>query len=103
MSHLPFRAFLVLALFPLFFPSLSPAATVYENRTFTTFAGPPESGTGWYDGPVGSSRFNLSFGLGVDASGNVFVADTANHTIRKITPAGTVTTVAGLAGVSGSA
>jgi hypothetical protein len=38
----------------------------------------------------------------VDATGNVYVADTYNCTIRRITPAGEVTTLAGLAGVSGS-
>jgi hypothetical protein len=38
----------------------------------------------------------------VDSAGNLFVADTDNHTIRKITPAGLVGAVAGLAGSSGS-
>src|SRR5205823_1742409 len=42
-------------------------------------------------------------GLTVDSTGNVYVADTYNHTIRKITPTGMVNTLAGLAGHSGSA
>jgi uncharacterized repeat protein (TIGR01451 family) len=48
------------------------------------------------DGPRGAARFNAPTGLAVDTAGNVFVADTGNHTIRKIAPDGTVTTIAGL-------
>jgi hypothetical protein len=41
--------------------------------------------------------------VAVDGAGNVFVADTENHTIRQVTPAGLVKTLAGKAGVYGSA
>lgn len=58
----------------------------------TTFAGVDI--TGHLDGPALSARFNESWGIAVDASGNVFIADTYNHRIRKIS-GGQVTTVAG--------
>jgi hypothetical protein len=48
-----------------------------------------------------NALFNLPIGVTVDNSGNVYVADAGNALIRKIAPAGTVTTVAGVAGVAG--
>jgi hypothetical protein len=54
------------------------------------------------DGAGSVARFAGLSDVAVDAAGNVYVADTGNHTVRKITPAGIVTTLAGLAGVSGS-
>jgi DNA-binding beta-propeller fold protein YncE len=49
-----------------------------------------------------NASFNSPTGLAVDSSGNVYVADSGNDTIRKITAAGVVTTLAGQVGVSGS-
>ena len=48
------------------------------------------------------ARFNKPEGIAVDDGGTVYVADTQNHTIRRITSAGVVTTIAGTAGVAGS-
>ena len=53
------------------------------------------------EGAGSAARFKSPSGIATDASGNVYVADTGNHTIRKITPEGVVSTVVGKAGVVG--
>ena len=69
----------------------------------TTLAGTPgHAGVGSADGIGGKAQFRNPWGVAVDGSGNVLVADMSNDTIRKITPAGVVSTPAGQAGVSGS-
>lgn len=85
--------------------SLTPgtqAATVYENYTITTIAGPGQSGAGSEDGQALASRFNQPAGMALDAAGNLYVADSTNHTIRKITVNGFVETLAGVAGLTGT-
>ena len=67
----------------------------------TTVAG-VAGGLGTADGTGSAARFNFPLSIAVDTAGNLYVADSTNHTIRKITPAGVVSTLAGLAGISGS-
>lgn len=67
----------------------------------TTLAG-SAGVTGSVDGPGTVARFSNPAGVGVDSTGNVYVADYGNSTIRKITPEGVVMTVAGSAGIVGS-
>ena len=70
-----------------------------ELTTLAGLAGSPGSA----NGTGSAARFSFPFGVAVDGAGNVYVADTDNHTIRRVTPAGAVTTLAGLAGSFGSA
>lgn len=67
----------------------------------TTFAG-SAGASGSVDGTSATARFNNPTGVAVDSSGNVYVADTTNNTIRRISTTGLVTTLAGVAGISGS-
>jgi len=78
------------------------AQSTYTPYAFTNFAGTP-GGSGSADGTGSAARFNYPAAAAVDSAGNVYVADEGNHTVRKITPAGVVTTLAGLAGSYGSA
>ncbi|MEO8525410.1 MAG: hypothetical protein ABI460_11875 [Caldimonas sp.] len=55
------------------------------------------------DGPAATASFSGAEGVVHDGAGNLFVTDSGNHTIRRIATDGTVTTIAGMAGVSGSA
>jgi sugar lactone lactonase YvrE len=53
------------------------------------------------DGASGVARFNAPRGVTADAAGNLFVADSGNHTIRQIAADGTVTTIGGATGAAG--
>ena len=73
---------------------------IMPSRVVVTLAGLPGY-VGNTDGNGNDARFSNPQGLGVDDAGNVYVADTGNNTIRKITPAGRVTTLPELAGSTG--
>jgi hypothetical protein len=80
--------------------SQSLAQSIYEPYTFTTFAGGDSFGS--VDGAGSAAQFRGPSSVAVDSTGNVYVTDSDNSTIRKVTPAGVVTTLAGLAGSFGS-
>ncbi len=71
-----------------------------QQYQWTNFAGSPGV-TGTANGTGAAARFNSPGGLAVDGSGNIYVADGRNDTVRRITPGGAVTTFAGIPGVSG--
>lgn len=50
---------------------------------------------GYQDGKLEEAEFNYPSGLAIDASDNIYIADTNNHKIRKLSPDGSVTTVSG--------
>ena len=74
-----------------------------QTYMFTKLAGVAGRGPGSTDGMGSAFRFADPYGVAVDGAGNLYVVDTQNSTILKITPGGVVTTLAGTAGVSGSA
>jgi sugar lactone lactonase YvrE len=73
---------------------------IMPSGVVTTVAGAATL-NGGTDNTGGAARFYYPFGLALDSATNLYVADSYNHTIRKMTPATVVTTVAGTAGVPG--
>lgn len=68
----------------------------------TTLAGVPGT-KGNADGSGSNARFNQPWGIAVDAAGNLYVTDTENYLVRKVTQAGVVSTLAGTRGMRGNA
>lgn len=68
---------------------------VDTSGTITRIAGTGVAGYSGDGGPATNAQLNNPHGVAVDGAGNVYVADSPNHRIRKISPAGIITTVAG--------
>jgi sugar lactone lactonase YvrE len=71
--------------------------------TITTLAGTGKAGFSGDGGPATRAKLNFPWGVTVDDGGNVYITDRYNYRVRKVDPAGTITTFAGtgVAGYSG--
>ena len=67
---------------------------ITSGGVVSTLAG--SGSVGWTNGTGSAASFNNPYGVAVDSSGNVYVADTYNNLIRKVTLGGVVTTLAGI-------
>ncbi len=68
---------------------------VDASGTATLIAGTRRPGYGGDGGPAVEAQLNFPAGLAVDKAGNVYIADTGNHRIRRIDASGTIRTIAG--------
>ncbi len=84
-------------------PSGNVFITEYDQRIrkvtpdgiITTFVGTGEPGFSGDGGPASQATINYASGLATDSAGNLYIADTGNNRIRKVTPDGIITTIAG--------
>lgn len=71
---------------------------VTPDGLIVTVAGSGEAGFSGDGGPATEARLSLPMDVAVDAAGNLYIADYANNRVRKVTPAGVITTIAGSGG-----
>jgi sugar lactone lactonase YvrE len=74
---------------------------IASGGVVTTLAGAPGK-SGYIDATGGSAEFNQPYGIAIDGSGNLYVTELGNNTVRMVTSGGVVTTLAGTAGSAGS-
>ena len=87
----------------LYVSEINDVRKIAPDGTVTTLAGTLGSPAGDQDGTGSAASFDVPEGIAVDAQGNVYVAEAMGCVIRKITPSGGVTTLAGQAGQRGQA
>ena len=68
---------------------------VDASGTITTIAGSGTAGFAGDGGPATAAQLNTPYDVAVDGSGNLYIADSQNHRIRKVDASGVITTVAG--------
>jgi uncharacterized protein (TIGR03437 family) len=68
---------------------------ISTSGIITTIAGSNSSNYSGDGGPATSAGLNMPSGVAVDSSGNIYIADAGNYRVRKVTPDGTITTIAG--------
>src|SRR5580658_6102277 len=66
-----------------------------SGGTIVTLAGNGTSGYTGDNGPATAAQLNLPSGVAVDSAGNVYISDFGNNVVRRVTAAGTITTIAG--------
>ena len=66
-----------------------------RDGVVTSIAGTGEAGYSGDGGPAIRAWLNTPQGVSVDGAGNVYIADTSNHRVRKVSPTGTISTIAG--------
>jgi RHS repeat-associated protein len=78
-----------------FIPDVDRIRKVDTNGIITTVAGNGQGGYSGDDGPAVVAQLNSPYGVSVDSTGNIYIADRDNHRIRKVDTSGIITTVAG--------
>ncbi|MEU1465501.1 NHL repeat-containing protein [Streptomyces sp. NPDC005727] len=73
----------------------TPAAAAFPDGTIITAAGNGEAGFVVDGGPAAGTKLYNPHSVAVDREGNLYIADASNHRVRKVTPSGIITTVAG--------
>jgi uncharacterized protein (TIGR03437 family) len=68
---------------------------VTTNGEISTIAGTGTAGSSGDNGPASAAELNVPHGIAIDSANNLYVADTGNNEVRKITPSGTISTIAG--------
>jgi uncharacterized protein (TIGR03437 family) len=78
-----------------YFSALNCVFKLDSNGVMTRVAGNSRAGFSGEGGSATSAQLNTPFGVAVDASGNIYIAEASNNRIRKVSATGIITTVAG--------